>query len=78
MLHSTARSSAKDLGGFPEMQRSQFVEIKARVGEVKCNKVDDDDFCLLTFRLADNRGFILDLELLSRCCVAGRREVTRS
>ena len=78
MPHSTARSSAKDLGGFPEMQRSQFVEIKARVGEVKCNKVDDDDFRLLTFRLAGNRGFKLDSELLSRCCRAGRREGTRS
>lgn len=78
MLHSSAKGSAKDLGGFPEPQRSQFVESKARVGEAKCNKVDDDDFRLLTFRLAGNGGFKLDSELLSRCCKAGRRDGTSS
>jgi hypothetical protein len=68
------QGSARDLGGFPELQKRQFVDFKARVGEVTCNKVDDDDdFRLLTFRLAGNRGFKLDSELLIRCCRAGRR-----
>lgn len=61
-------------GSARDLQKRQFVDFKARVGEVTCNKVDDDDdFRLLTFRLAGNRGFKLDSELLIRCCRAGRR-----
>lgn len=73
MQRSIGSGAVKDLGIFREPQRGVFVEFKAPVGEVKCNKVDDEDFRLLTFRLAGSRGFKLDSELLSWCCKAGRR-----
>lgn len=65
--------AVEDVGIFCRLQRGVFREFKAPLGEVKCNKVDDEDFRLLTFRLAGSRDFKLDSELLSWCRKAGRR-----
>lgn len=73
MQRCKVRGPVNDLGIFSELQRGVFFEYKALVGEVMCNKVDDEDFRLLTFRLVGSRGFKLDSELLSWCCKAGRR-----